>query len=80
MHRTEDAGATWQELGAGLPESAHYGPVLRDAMCADGADPAGIYFGNRNGEVFASADEGEHWQQLTGHLPDVLCVRAAVID
>lgn len=80
VHRTEDAGATWQELGAGLPDAAHYGPVLRDAMCTDGADPAGIYFGNRNGEVFASADEGENWQQLTGHLPDVLCVRAAVID
>jgi hypothetical protein len=80
VYRTDDAGASWQELGAGLPETAHYGPVLRDAMCADAADPAGIYFGNRNGEVFASADEGESWQQLAGHLPDVLCVRAAVID
>lgn len=80
VHRTQDAGVSWQELGAGLPESAHYGPVLRDAMCTDGADPAGIYFGNRNGEVFASADEGESWRQLAGHLPDVLCVRAAVID
>lgn len=80
VHRTEDAGGSWQELGEGLPEKAHYGPVLRDAMCTDGAGTAGIYFGNRNGEVFASADEGEHWQQLAGHLPDVLCVRAAVID
>lgn len=79
VHRTDDAGASWQELGAGLPQDAHYGPVLRDAMCADDADPAGVYFGNRNGEVFASADEGETWQQLAGHLPDVLCVRAAVI-
>ncbi|NLU68121.1 sialidase family protein [Streptomyces sp. HNM0574] len=79
VHRTEDAGATWEGLGAGLPESAHYGPVLRDAMWADDADPAGIYFGNRNGELFASADEGESWQQLASHLPDVLCVRAAVI-
>ena len=80
VHRTEDAGGSWQELEAGLPETAHYGPVLRDAMCTDGAETPGIYFGNRNGEVFASPDEGEHWQQLAGHLPDVLCVRAAVID
>jgi hypothetical protein len=79
VHRTQDAGGTWQELGTGLPEEAHYGPVLRDAMWADDADTAGVYFGNRNGEVFASADEGESWQQLARHLPDVLCVRAAVI-
>lgn len=74
-----DAGATWQELHTGLPEAAHYGPVLRDALWADDADPVGIYFGNRNGEVFASADEEDSWQQLAGHLPDVLCPRAAVI-
>lgn len=79
VHRTEDAGASWQELSGGLPESAHFGPVLRDALCTDDADPAGLYFGNRNGELFASADEGDSWQQLAGHLPDILCVRAAVI-
>lgn len=80
VHRTEDAGASWQALGAGLLEEAHYGPVLRDALCTDDADPAGVYFGNRNGELFASADDGDSWQQLADHLPDVLCVRAAVID
>lgn len=79
VHRTEDAGATWQELGEGLPADAHYGPVLRDALCTDDADPAGVYFGNRNGEMYASADDGETWQQLASHLPDVLCVRSAVI-
>ncbi|KAF4409722.1 MULTISPECIES: exo-alpha-sialidase [Streptomyces] len=79
VFRTEDAGESWQPLSAGLPEGDHYGPVLRDAMCMDDADPAGIYFGNRNGELFAGADEGESWQQLASHLPDVLCVRAAVV-
>ena len=24
-------------------------------------------------------DEGEHWQQIAAHLPEVLCVRAAVV-
>ncbi|THA23523.1 exo-alpha-sialidase [Streptomyces sp. RKND-216] len=79
VHRTRDAGATWEAPGAGLPEQAHYGPVLRDAMCADDADPAGVYFGNRNGEVYGSADEGDSWRRLARHLPDVLCIRAAVI-
>jgi hypothetical protein len=48
-------------------------------MCADDADPAGIYFGTRDGAVFASPDEGEHWVPVADHLPDVLCVRAAQV-
>ncbi|WP_424215088.1 WD40/YVTN/BNR-like repeat-containing protein [Streptomyces sp. BI20] len=78
--RTRDAGRTWEPLENGLPTGDHYGTVLRDALCTDDADPAGIYFGNRNGEVYASADDGDSWRLLASHLPDVLCVRAAVID
>jgi hypothetical protein len=79
VFRTDDAGATWTALTNGLPQHDYYGSVLRDALCADDAEPAGLYFGTRNGEVYASADEGEHWQVLADHLPDVLCVRAAVV-
>ncbi|MEU4204524.1 exo-alpha-sialidase [Streptomyces sp. NPDC045470] len=79
VYRTEDAGASWQALSDGLPQEDHYGTVLRDALCVDDTDPAGVYFGNRNGEVFASADDGDSWQQLASHLPDVLCVRAAAV-
>jgi photosystem II stability/assembly factor-like uncharacterized protein len=79
VFRTEDAGASWSPLSAGLPDIPHYGIVLRDALCTDDNDPAGVYFGTRNGEVYASTDEGDHWHQVIAHLPDVLCVRAAVI-
>ncbi|WP_405684124.1 exo-alpha-sialidase [Streptomyces sp. NBC_01387] len=79
VYRTSDAGSSWEALSAGLPREEHYGTVLRDALTTDDADPAGVYFGNRNGEVYASADDGDSWQQLASHLPDVLCVRAAVI-
>jgi hypothetical protein len=79
VFRTEDAGGSWAELSAGLPAEDHYGVVLRDALRTDDADPVGVYFGNRNGEVYASADEGDSWRQIARHLPDVLCVRAAVI-
>ncbi|WP_306327852.1 WD40/YVTN/BNR-like repeat-containing protein [Streptomyces venezuelae] len=79
VFRTTDAGASWEPLSRGLPEGDHYGTVLRDALCTDDADPAGVYFGNRNGEVYASADDGDTWQLLADHLPDVLCVRAAVV-
>lgn len=79
VYRTSDAGSTWEPLSKGLPQEAHYGCVLRDALTVDDADPAGVYFGNRNGEVYASADDGDSWEQLAAHLPDVLCVRAAVV-
>ena len=80
VFRTEDAGQTWSPLTAGLPQQQYYDVVLRDGMCTDGAEPAGIYFGTRNGEVYASADEGDSWSLVAGHLPSVLCVRAAVLD
>jgi len=79
VFRTEDAGRSWVPLSDGLPQAPYYGSVLRDAMCADDADQTGIYFGTRDGEVYVSLDEGEHWRLVAQHLPDVLCVRAAVV-
>jgi photosystem II stability/assembly factor-like uncharacterized protein len=79
VYRSEDAGATWTALSDGLPSEPFYPAVLRDALTVDDADPAGIYFGTRSGEVYASADEGDSWRQIAAHLPDVLCVRAAVL-
>lgn len=78
VYRTDDGGKTWQRGDRGLPQT-FYVSVLRDAMCADDQDTAGVYVGSRNGFVFASADEGETWTTLAQHLPDVLCVRAATV-
>ncbi|MQA34805.1 WD40/YVTN/BNR-like repeat-containing protein [Modestobacter roseus] len=78
VHRSDDAGETWQRLDAGLPTD-EYNAVLRDAACVDAGDPVGVYVGTRGGEVYASADAGESFTQVAGHLPDVLCVRAAVL-
>ncbi|WP_336086114.1 WD40/YVTN/BNR-like repeat-containing protein [Nocardia sp. SSK8] len=79
VYRSEDAGLTWSASTDGLPEVPFWASVLRDAMTADNADPTGIYFGTRNGEVYCSPDEGTHWHLVADKLPDVLCVRAAVI-
>ncbi|MER5705292.1 exo-alpha-sialidase [Micromonospora sp. NPDC002296] len=79
VYRSADAGGTWEPLSAGLPDGPFYPAVLRDAMCADDADPAGVYFGTRSGEVYASRDEGDSWSLVAAHLPDVLCVRAAEV-
>jgi photosystem II stability/assembly factor-like uncharacterized protein len=80
VYRTQDAGESWEALGNGLPDQGFYSSVLRDAMCVDGHDPLGVYFGSRDGTIFASNDEGDSWHMVAEHLPDVLCVRAATID
>jgi photosystem II stability/assembly factor-like uncharacterized protein len=78
VHRTRDAGETWTELGNGLPDAA-WSAVMRDAFCADAADPTGIYVGTRDGCVYASADEGDSFTLVADHLPDVLTVKAATL-
>jgi len=76
--RSGDAGQSWVPSARGLPDG-FWAAVMRDAMTADQADQAGLYFGARDGSVFASLDDGESWAQIAAHLPDVLSVRAAVV-
>ncbi len=80
VYRTKDGGASWEPLGKGLPQRDAYLTVLRDGFATDGMRPAGLYFGTRTGEVFASADEGEGWRLVAEWLPPVLCVKAAVLS
>jgi photosystem II stability/assembly factor-like uncharacterized protein len=78
--RTTDAGESWASVSSGLPDSGFYVAVMRDAFTADNVeDSAGLYLGARDGSVYASPDEGETWSEVTRHLPDVLCVRAATL-
>jgi photosystem II stability/assembly factor-like uncharacterized protein len=79
--RSRDGGGTWEALGGdghGLPDN-FYVAVMRDAMCVDDHDTVGVYFGARNGSVFASNDEGDTWHEVASGLPDVMCVRAGVL-
>ena len=78
VQRSVDAGATWVTCSDGLP-STSYTCVLRDAAAVDTHQEAGFYFGTRNGEVYASTDEGDSFTRIAEQLPDVLCVRAAVL-
>nr|WP_198319338.1 exo-alpha-sialidase [Actinopolyspora erythraea] len=79
IYRSRDAGRSWEGLGEGLPREGFWSAVMRDALCLDDADPAGVYFGSRSGEVYASSDRGESWTLVAEHLPDVLSLRAAVV-
>jgi hypothetical protein len=76
--RSRDAGETWTELGRGLPDRFHVA-VMRDGMCTDDHARPGLYFGARNGSVYASLDDGDSWSEIVGDLPDVLVVRAAAV-
>ncbi len=78
--RTRDGGDTWERLSDGLPQEHAYFQVLREGLCTDGLDPAGVYFGTNNGFVFGSADEGETWSTVASHLPYVWSVSAAVVE
>lgn len=75
VFRSTDAGDSWERLDRGLPE-LDYNAVLRDAAAVDNGEPAGIYFGTRAGEVYASRDEGDSFALVASRLPDILCVRA----
>ncbi len=71
---SRDAGASWNAQRQGLPQKDCYFTVLRQAMCGDNQQPAGVYFGTNSGSVFATVNEGESWQEITRHLPTILSV------
>lgn len=72
--RSRDGGQSWQDMRQGLPQDACFFTVLRQAMAGDTRTPAGVYFGTNSGSVFATADEGETWQEIARHLPTILSV------
>ena len=78
--RTHDAGSTWKRLDNGLPHmDAHLG-VLRQGMTIDSYDTPGVYFGTSTGQVFASADEGDSWNEIASYLPAISSVTVAQTD
>lgn len=79
VYRTRNAGKSWEPLTKGLPQEDAFITVVRDGFTADSLDPAGLYFGTRNGILFASSDEGDSWRTLAENLPPIVCVKTAII-
>jgi photosystem II stability/assembly factor-like uncharacterized protein len=75
VYRTKNAGASWEPLTRGLPQTGAYENVLRDALTADSFDSAGIYFGTRSGKLYGSRDEGATWTEIANALPPIVCVK-----
>ena len=79
VYRSRAGGNEWEPLTNGLPQKDCYVNVLRDAMAVDSMDSCGIYFGTTGGQVYASADEGDHWAPIVRDLPAVLSVEVQTL-
>ncbi|MCL7452023.1 MAG: exo-alpha-sialidase [Anaerolineae bacterium] len=79
VYRSRTGGNEWEPLTNGLPQRDCYVNVLRDAMAVDALEPCGVYFGTTGGQVYASADAGDHWAPIVSNLPKVLSVEVQTL-
>jgi photosystem II stability/assembly factor-like uncharacterized protein len=79
VYRSRTGGHEWEPLTDGLPQENCFVNVLRDAMAVDSLDACGVYFGTTGGQVYASADGGDHWQAIVHDLPPVLSVEVQTL-
>jgi hypothetical protein len=80
VYRSRSGGNEWEALTDGLPQSDCYVNVLRDAMAVDSVNECGVYFGTTGGQVYASADGGDHWNAIVRDLPAVLSVEVQTLS
>jgi photosystem II stability/assembly factor-like uncharacterized protein len=79
VYRSRTGGNEWEALTNGLPQRDCYVNVLRDAMAVDTLEPGGVYFGTTGGQVYASADAGDHWAPVVRDLPSVVSVEVQTL-
>ncbi|HKI73152.1 MAG TPA: hypothetical protein VJ998_00800 [Pseudomonadales bacterium] len=79
-YMTDDGGETWQRQDKGFPREQAWYTVKRQAFVGDGLDPMGLYIGTTGGEVWASSNAGESWNQIAVHLPEIYSLNAVTVD
>jgi hypothetical protein len=79
VYRSRTGGNDWEPLTQGLPQENCYVNVLRDAMAVDSLDECGVYFGTTGGQVYVSADAGDHWSAIVRDLPAVMSVEVQTL-
>jgi photosystem II stability/assembly factor-like uncharacterized protein len=74
--RTRDGGKTFEVLREGLPQRYAYDLVLRHALdiAADGNQLA---LGSSTGNLWVTADQGDHFHCVANYLPPIYSVRYA---
>jgi photosystem II stability/assembly factor-like uncharacterized protein len=63
IYRTRDGGKSWQRITNGLPAGVYMQTVKEDPQ------RKGLLFAGTELGVFASFDDGDHWQSLQLNLP-----------
>lgn len=74
VYCSRDGGASFERQDKGFPKEQAWWTVKRQCMAVDSREPAGIYLGTTNGQIWASFDEGGHWQALAMDLPHIYSV------
>lgn len=74
IYRTRDGGKSWQSIAAGLPDEAPVNSVREDP------ERRGLLFAATENAVWASYDDGEHWDSLQLNLPHTSIRDLAVHD
>lgn len=74
--RTRDGGKNFEVLNNGLPQEAVYDLVYRHGLAVDDTGDRQA-FGSTTGGLWTSPDGGDHWHEISAHLPPVHAVRFA---
>ncbi|MEN9544614.1 MAG: hypothetical protein RLZZ598_1447 [Pseudomonadota bacterium] len=74
VNRTRDGGAGFETLRAGLPQQHCYDLIYRHGL-AVAPDGEHLLMGSTTGGLWASADGGEHWAEVSLTLPPIYGVR-----
>jgi photosystem II stability/assembly factor-like uncharacterized protein len=80
VYRRRSGRDRWELLEHGLPETPFFVGVLRDSLATDGLEPAGLYFGTNQGDLFYSRDDGESWDRLPGQFSRITTVKTWVLE
>jgi photosystem II stability/assembly factor-like uncharacterized protein len=74
--RTTDGGTTFKSFSKGLPRRDSYDLIYRHGLDVDETGRR-LAFGTTTGNLWTSADGGESWSHVSGHLPPIAQVAFA---
>lgn len=74
--RTRDGGETFESFSEGLPQTPAYDLVYRHGLAIDSMGTR-LAMGSTTGGLWASADAGVKWKEISSHLPPIYHVSFA---